>query len=196
MSRVGKYYRKTEETEVEVEINLDEGGKIDVSTPYNFLNHMLETFLHYANFSGKVIAREIKKVDDHHVIEDVAICLGRALRAAIQESSICRFGWCVLPMDDALVMVAIDICGRPYFRFRGKIPREYVGDVAVENIKHFLYSFTVNLLATLHVHVLDGENAHHIVEAIFKALGFAIWQATRVRDRTLSTKGVIDLLKM
>ncbi len=193
MSRIGRHSRKTLETEVTVEINIDEPGTITIDTPYRFFNHLLETLLHYARFSGLVRALELKKVDDHHVIEDVAICLGEAIRNAIASSKIARFGWCIIPMDDALVLVAVDLCGRPYLSYKCRVTRSTVGDIAVENVKHFFYTLAVHLGATLHVKVLDGENAHHILEAMFKAVGIALHSATREVSSVISTKGHLDL---
>ena len=191
--RVGRFSRKTLETEVYVEVNIDEPGTVMIDTPYSFLNHMLETLLHYAMFSGVVKVRELKKVDDHHVVEDVAICLGEAIRDAIGNSKIRRFGWCIIPMDDALVLVAIDICGRPYLSYKCRLVRKTIGDVSTENIKHFFYTFSIHLGATLHINVLSGENTHHVVEAMFKAVGVALHYATRETTVLLSTKGQLDL---
>ncbi len=193
MSRRGVCHRRTLETEVLVEVDLDVPGSVQIDTPYKFFNHLLETLFHYARFSGKVRALELKKVDDHHVVEDVAICLGASIRDAVRGACITRFGWCIIPMDDALVLAAIDICGRPYLSYKCRITRDHIGDMAVENIEHFLYTLALNLGATLHIKVLNGKNSHHIAEAIFKALGLALHQATRKTEVTISTKGHLDL---
>ncbi len=195
MSRIGEVHRVTKETEVYVKVNLDEAGPIHVDTPYRFLNHIVETLLFYASFSGEVTVREIKPVDDHHVVEDVAICLGKAIADALEKSrnNIARYGWAIIPMDDACVLAAVDLGGRIFLEFNYRFKREKIGDVATENIHHFFYSFAQNLCATIHIHVISGINEHHVVEAACKALGISLGQATRIVERVVSTKGAVRM---
>ncbi len=190
--RVGEIYRRTRETEIYVRINIDETGEVQVNTPYRFLNHLVETLLFYAGFSGVVEARELKPVDDHHVVEDVAICIGQAVSKALGDrGNIARYGWAIVPMDDACALAAVDLGGRVYVYTNYSYRREKIGDVATENILHFYVSLAQHLQATIHVHVLAGLNEHHIAEASFKALGMALGQAVKPCERVLSTKGEI-----
>ncbi|NPB00501.1 MAG: imidazoleglycerol-phosphate dehydratase HisB [Crenarchaeota archaeon] len=191
MSRIGTVDRKTKETHVKVRVDLDGNGNITINTPLKFLNHMLETFGFYAHLDLEITAEELKECgEDHHLVEDVAICLGKAIDKALGDrSNISRFGWSIIPMDDALCLTSIDLGTRTYFRFDYKFRREKIGDISSENIVHFLYTLTMNMRATVHIKVLDGYNEHHICEAIFKSLGTSFHTASRVVERTLSVKG-------
>ncbi len=193
MGREGFCERKTRETYVRVYLNIDDHGHISVNTSIRFLDHMLETFLFYAKFSGEIHAEELKSCgDDHHIVEDVAICLGNALNNALGDRSrIKRFGWSIIPMDDALCLTSVDLCSRVYFKFNYRYRREKIGDISTENIVHFLNTFTTNLKATIHIKVLDGFNEHHITEAIFKSLGISINEASRIVEHVQSTKGIV-----
>jgi len=192
MIRQAVVERRTRETEVRVELRL-EPGDIKVDTPIRFLNHMLETLIFYMGASGSINAVDLRGFDDHHVVEDVAIVLGTAMDKALGDRvGIARFGWSIVPMDDALALVAVDLGGRSYFVFDGSFSRDTVGDLSTEMIPHFIRSFADSARATVHVKLLGGENEHHKVEAIFKALGLSLRQAMQiVSDQVMSTKGVI-----
>jgi imidazoleglycerol phosphate dehydratase HisB len=192
MIRQAVVERRTRETEVRVELRL-EPGDIKVDTPIRFLNHMLETLIFYMGASGSINAVDLRGFDDHHVVEDVAIVLGMAMDKALGDRvGIARFGWSIVPMDDALALVAVDLGGRSYFVFDGSFSRDTVGDLSTEMIPHFIRSFADSARATVHVKLLGGENEHHKVEAIFKALGLSLRQAMQiVGDQVMSTKGVI-----
>ena len=192
MIRQAVVERRTRETEVRVELRL-EPGDIKVDTPIRFLNHMLETLIFYMSASGSINAVDLRGFDDHHVVEDVAIVLGTAMDKALGDRvGIARFGWSIVPMDDALALVAVDLGGRSYFVFDGSFSRDTVGDLSTDMIPHFIRSFTDSARATVHVKLLGGENEHHKVEAIFKALGLSLRQAMQiVSDQVMSTKGVI-----
>jgi imidazoleglycerol phosphate dehydratase HisB len=192
MIRQAVVERRTRETEVRVELRL-KPGDIKVDTPIRFLNHMLETLIFYMGASGSINAVDLRGFDDHHVVEDVAIVLGMAMDKALgNRVGIARFGWSIVPMDDALALVAVDLGGRSYFVFDGSFSRDTVGDLSTEMIPHFFRSFADSARATVHVKLLGGENEHHKVEAIFKALGLSLRQAMQiVGDQVMSTKGVI-----
>ncbi|MCG2864951.1 imidazoleglycerol-phosphate dehydratase [Vulcanisaeta sp. EB80] len=192
MIRQAVVERRTRETEVRVELRL-EPGDIKVDTPIRFLNHMLETLIFYMGASGSINAVDLRGFDDHHVVEDVAIVLGTAMDKALGDRvGIARFGWSIVPMDDALALVAVDLGGRSYFVFDGSFSRDTVGDLSTDMIPHFIRSFADSARATVHVKLLGGENEHHKVEAIFKALGLSLRQAMQiVSDQVMSTKGVI-----
>lgn len=183
--------RRTRETMVKVEVFL-EPGDIIVDTGYRFLDHMLETMLFHAGFSGSITVKENVKVDDHHVVEDTGLALGEALRRAAG-SSVERYGYAVIPMDEALVLVAVDYSGRPGAWVDLRFTRSEIGDVASENIIHFVYSLASTLRATIHVRQFAGVNNHHIAEAVFKALGKALSMALSPANSIRSLKGILDV---
>jgi imidazoleglycerol-phosphate dehydratase len=191
LSRYSKLRRETKETLVEVEINLDGQGRVKVETPVPFLNHMLESMLFYMRADATILAKDYKPFDDHHVVEDVAITLGQAVKEALGDKrGIARFADRTVPMDEALVQVAVDVSGRGMAFVEWKINRDSVGGLAIENAKHFIQSFAYNSGITIHVIQLRGENSHHILEASFKALGLALRDAFRVESAEIpSTKG-------
>jgi imidazoleglycerol phosphate dehydratase HisB len=184
--------RRTRETEVKVELSL-EPGEVNVDTPVKFLNHMVETLIFYMGASGRVKAIDLRGFDDHHIVEDVAIVLGSALDKALGDRvGLTRFGWSIVPMDDALTLASVDLGGRVYFVFKGSFTRDTVGDMATEMVPHFIRSLASSLKATIHVKVMWGENNHHVAESIFKALGLAIGQAIQVKGSGVpSLKGVL-----
>jgi len=192
VARGASVERRTSETEIKVELNL-EPGEVKVETPIKFLNHMVETFIFYMGASGVVKAVDLRGFDDHHVVEDVAIVLGSAIDNALGDRvGIARFGWAIVPMDDALSLVSVDLGGRVYFTFKGSFNREFIGDMSTEMIPHFIRSLASSLRATIHVNVLYGENSHHVAESIFKALGLAMRQAIEVKGSGVpSLKGVV-----
>lgn len=192
-SRVCKRIRETRETKVEVELNIDESGNVYVATPVKFLNHLLITMLSYMNSTAMVNAIDKIPFDEHHVVEDCAITLGEAFSECLGDrGGIKRFADILIPMDDALVIVSIDISGRGRAYIDLNISRGAVGDLAVENILHFLESFAYNAGITMHIIQLRGFNSHHIAEAVFKGLGITLYEASRiVYSGIRSTKGVL-----
>ncbi|MEM0453777.1 MAG: imidazoleglycerol-phosphate dehydratase [Sulfolobales archaeon] len=191
MSRNACKKRETNETLIEVCINIDEVGPIEVSTPIPFLNHMLTTLLYYMNSSAAIKAVDKLGFDDHHIIEDIAITLGDALRDALRDKSgIRRYSFAIVPMDDALVLIAIDTSGRGGAYVNLKLDRESIGGIAVENVPHFIESFARSAGITIHLLQLNGSNTHHVIEASFKGLGMTLYEASRIVTTLIrSTKG-------
>ena len=187
--------RKTKETKIELSLNIDGSGDGDISTNVGFLDHMLDLLARHALFDLKVKATGDVHVDDHHTVEDVGICLGRALKEALGEKrGIVRFGDASAPMQEALANVALDIGGRAELVFNAKFPTEKVGRYDSALTEEFLEALVANAGINLHVNVPYGRNTHHITEAIFKALAKALDKATRTDPRRTdvpSTKGVI-----
>ena len=191
--RVGRVERKTRETDITVELCLDGSGQYSIETTIPFLNHMLEVWSRHGLLDLTLRARGDTDVDLHHTVEDVAICLGQAFKAALGEArGIVRYGTAFVPMDEALVSAVVDCSNRPYLSFNAPLGRARIGNFDVGMVPHFLRSFSLNAGVTLHVNLYYGENLHHITEAIFKALGRALGEATRVNPRAVgipSTKG-------
>ena len=183
--------RKTKETDIRIDIDLDREGPIEISTGLGFFDHMLEQIAKHGGFSLKLACTGDLEVDEHHTVEDVALALGKAFNEALGDKrGIGRYGF-TLPMDEAQAQVALDLAGRAVFRFDGEFPRDSVGELPTEMIVHFFRSLSDSLAAALHIRV-DGENTHHIVEACFKATGRALRQAkTRVGTELPSTKGTL-----
>jgi len=192
MMRRASVSRETRETVVSVDVALSR-GEVVIETPIRFLNHMLETLFLYMGSSGKVVAKDLRGFDEHHVVEDVALTLGSALDKALGDRvGIRRFGWAMVPMDDALSVVAVDLGGRPYWVFRGSFSRDKVGDLPTEMVPHFMRSLATTLRANIHVEIKWGENDHHVVESIFKALGLSLGMAMEiVGNHVPSTKGTL-----
>jgi|Deesub1362A_J573_1020465.scaffolds.fasta_scaffold08686_2 imidazoleglycerol-phosphate dehydratase len=193
--RVGRFRRKTKETDIEVVLTLDGIGRAEIETPLPFFNHVLCSFAFHGFFDLSLKCTGDKEVDDHHIIEDVGISLGSALKEALKNSNpIRRFGFASIPMDDALANVSIDLSGRSYLSFAGSFLSYKIGSMSTQMIPHFLRSFATSGGITLHVS-LSGENDHHKAEALFKALGVALDCATTVEERRKgvpSTKGSLD----
>ncbi len=193
-ARKASIERKTNETDISIDINLDGTGKADISTGLNFFDHMLDQIARHGLIDLKLTCKGDLEVDEHHTIEDVAIALGEVITEALgNKKGIERYGF-VLPMDEAQATVALDLSGRPYLVFEGDFKREYVGDMPTEMIKHFFYSLAMNLKATIHVS-FSGENDHHKIEACFKglarALKMAIEQNGRIKNLIPSSKGTL-----
>jgi len=190
--RMSKVSRKTRETEVLVKINLDSDGKADVDTGVAFFNHLLTSL---ATHSLIDITAKVKGDLRHHAIEDVAICLGEALRKALgDEEGINRFGFAVVPMDCSLAFAAIDLAKRPYAKIDLKLRGKKIEDMPTEDIYHFLETLASSLQANIHAWVQYGTNDHHKAEAIFKALAISLKQAIAIEPRRRgvpSSKGVI-----
>ncbi len=185
--------RRTKESSVNVELNLDGSGICEAKTPFSFLNHMLSQLAFYSLIDIRVAASGDLS---HHVIEDAGIALGEALRKTLKEKgNIVRYGYAIIPMDDALVLVSLDLGGRVYSRIMLNFSREIIEDTPTEDLIHFLKSFADSARMNLHVYQLAGENDHHIAEAVFKALGFSLRTAIKVDERrkgdVTSTKGVL-----
>lgn len=185
--------RATRETDVSVTIDLDGDGSARISTGVGFFNHMLDAFGRHGLFTLQVTADGDTEVDDHHTVEDTGIVLGRAVRRALgDEVGIVRYGQAIIPMDEALVLAAVDVSGRGAAFVDLAIPTETIGTFDSQLVKEFLIAFASNAGITLHVRQICGENSHHIAEAAFKALARALMAATRLDPRVTgvpSTKG-------
>lgn len=190
-NRVAAITRNTSETRIRLSVNLDAGNEIVVHSGIGFYDHMLEQIAKHGGFGLNLHCDGDLDIDEHHTVEDTAICLGTALRKALgNKVGIGRYGF-LLPMDESEAKVALDLSGRAAFRFTGTFPRENVGELSTEMVQHFFRSLAESLGAALHIEVA-GENAHHMVEACFKCVGRALRQAIR-RDGTdlPSTKGIL-----
>lgn len=192
--RFAEVDRETKETSVHIVLDIDGGTKQDISTGIGFFDHMLHLMAFHGQFDVGIEVEGDLHVDDHHTIEDVGIVLGQAFREALEASGpIERYASCHMVMDEALVLVALDISGRAGIFFDAPLKREAVGGMATENVLEFLRAFVANAGFTLHVRKLAGENDHHIIEAIFKGLGRVLCEATQKTERRTvnSTKGRI-----
>ena len=190
--RKAELSRQTRETKVAVELNLDGKGNTSAQTGVGFFDHMLDLLGRHALIDLNVAAKGDLQVDAHHTVEDVGLVMGQALLQALGEKrGIFRYGWAIVPMDESLAQVAIDLSGRAYAVFEGRFGREEVGGLATELVPHFFRSLADSLGAAVHVSV-TGENSHHMIEACFKGTGRALRQAFRREGRELpSTKGVL-----
>ncbi len=193
VGRVARIERKTRETEILLQLNVDGSGEAFAQTTIPFLNHMLEAMGKHGLLDLKVDARGDTDVDLHHTVEDVGICLGKAFHEALGEKrGIVRFGTAYVPMDEALAAVHLDISGRPYFSYNVPLAKTKVGNFDLDLLKDFFRAFAMNAMVNLHVNLHYGENVHHIAEAIFKAFGRALAEASRLNPRVQgipSTKG-------
>ncbi|MFU8831304.1 MAG: bifunctional histidinol-phosphatase/imidazoleglycerol-phosphate dehydratase HisB [Wenzhouxiangella sp.] len=189
--RVGRVERKTRETAIEVAVNLDQPKPVSISTGIGFFDHMLEQIASHAGFSLELACHGDLEVDEHHTVEDCALSLGQALDQALSDrAGLGRYGF-VLPMDESLAQVAVDLSGRPAFVFNGHFPRESVGGLHTEMVTHFFASLAQALKCAIHIDV-TGENTHHMVEACFKGLGRALRPAlARTTTGIPSTKGLL-----
>ena len=194
--RTAKIERNTAETKILLELNLDGTGKGEIATGCGFLDHMLTLFSRHGRFDLTVRCQGDTHVDDHHTVEDIGIALGKALEIALGEKrGITRYGSFLLPMDEALILCALDISGRGYLGFGLEIPAAKVGSFDTELVEEFFLGFTRNANITLHLKQLDGKNSHHIIEGAFKAFGRALAQACAIDEKHAgeipSTKGVL-----
>ncbi len=185
--------RNTKETDIELTLNLDGKGNGTIDTGIGFFNHMLESFTRHGLFDMKLSAKGDLIVDCHHTIEDVGIVLGQAIKEALgDKKGIKRYGSSILPMDETLVLCAIDLSGRPYFAFDATFESSSVGYFDTQMVKEFFYAISYSAGMNLHIKLLSGGNDHHIIEAMFKAFAKALDEATmkdtRIKD-ILSTKG-------
>lgn len=193
MSRIAEITRQTAETSITASLNLDGAGRSEITTGIGFFDHMLILFAKHGFFDLNVNALGDLHIDGHHTVEDTGIVLGQALFKALgDKSGIKRYGTVFVPMDEALVMVSLDISGRPFLAFDVEIPTERIGTFDSELVEEFLRALVVHAGLTLHVRLITGKNAHHIVEGVFKALGRALDEATSRDERivgVMSTKG-------
>lgn len=194
--RRARVERKTRETEIALQLNLDGTGAAKVQTPIPFFSHMLEAWAKHGLMDLTVEAQGDVEVDQHHTVEDVGIVLGKALREALGDKrGIVRYGTAFVPMDETLVSVAVDLSGRPYLVFNVPLTRTRIGSFDLDLLKDFFRAVAFNGEVTLHVTMHYGENLHHIAESVFKAVGRALADATRVNPRIAgilpSTKGAL-----
>jgi imidazoleglycerol-phosphate dehydratase len=193
MSRTATVKRRTRETDIELTFDIDGSGRAGISTGIGFFDHMLELFAKHGLFDLQLRAAGDLNVDAHHTVEDVGLALGQALREALgDKAGLCRYGWCLLPMDDALARIALDCSGRPYLAYDAPEEAGPVGDFPFQLLEEFLRAFSVQGGLNLHVALLDGRDTHHMAEAVFKGLARALDQATRIDPRVQgvpSTKG-------
>lgn len=192
-NRIAEEKRATKETDISLSLNIDGRGNYQVETGIGFFNHMLEGFARHGFFDLEVKAKGDVEVDSHHTIEDTGIVLGTAIKNALgDKKGIRRYGSCILPMDETLVLCALDLSGRPYFSFEGTFTTDSVGEMDTEMVKEFFYALSYAAGMNLHMKILDGGNNHHMIEALFKAFAKALDEATvkdpRITD-ILSTKG-------
>jgi imidazoleglycerol-phosphate dehydratase len=181
---VASVERKTRETEVNVEIDLDGSGEYEVETGIPFFDHMLESFARHGLFDLRLRAKGDLSVDTHHTVEDVGITLGSALRDALGSAvGIRRYGSCVLPMSEAKVEVSVDVSNRPYLVYRMELPNDRIGNFDATLTEDFLYAFSQNAGLDLHVELRYGKNPHHIIEAVFKGMARALRDAVAIDPR-------------
>lgn len=193
--RTAEISRNTAETNISLKVNLDGTGKTEVGTGVGFLNHMLTLFAAHGKFDLEVHCVGDTDVDDHHSVEDVGICLGQAFRQALGDKrGITRYGSFLLPMDEALILAAVDISGRSSLNDALEIPTEKIGSFDTELVEEFFLGFTRSCPMSLHLRKLAGTNSHHIVEGAFKAFGRAMKAAVALdgTDKIPSTKGVLE----
>lgn len=193
MARIADYVRKTKETDISLHLNLDGTGSSSINTGIGFFDHLLDGFARHGLFDLKVNVAGDLAVDCHHTIEDTGIVLGNAIKEAVgDKKGIRRYGSCILPMDETLVLCAVDLSGRPYLVFDGEFTTDRVGYMDTEMVKEFFYAISYTAGMNLHIRVLSGGNNHHMIEAMFKAFAKALDQATVIDPRItdiLSTKG-------
>lgn len=193
MSRTATIERNTKETQIKAALNLDGAGKSELATGIGFFDHMLAGFSKHGFFDLTIQVNGDLEVDGHHSVEDAGIVLGTAIKDALgDKAGIKRYGSFLLPMDDALCLCAIDLCGRPYFAFDCEFPVERVGELDTELVREFFYAVSYSACMNLHIKMISGKNAHHMIEAMFKAFGKALDEAVSYDPRiqgVLSTKG-------
>lgn len=193
--RTASVERNTLETKIKIDLNLDGSGKSNISTGVGFFDHMLEGFSKHGLFDLDVKIDGDLNVDGHHTVEDCGIVLGQAIKEAVgDKKGIKRFGYFILPMDDALCLVSIDLCGRPYLNFECDFPVEKCGELETDLVREFFYAVSYSAMMNIHIKMLSGVNSHHMIEAMFKAFAKSLDEATMNDPRitgVASTKGVI-----
>ncbi|MBO3651875.1 MULTISPECIES: imidazoleglycerol-phosphate dehydratase HisB [Bacillus amyloliquefaciens group] len=187
--------RTTNETDIKLAFEIDGEGKADISTDVPFLTHMLDLFTKHGQFNLTVDAKGDTEIDDHHTTEDIGICLGQAFLEALgDKKGIKRYGSALVPMDEALAQVAVDLSNRPHLEMRAAFPQAKVGTFDTELVHEFLWKLALEARMNLHVIVHYGTNTHHMIEAVFKALGRALDEASSIDPRVKgvpSTKGML-----
>jgi len=195
MARTAEISRKTNETNITLSLNIDGQGKSDLETGVPFMTHMLDLFAKHGQFDLNIVANGDTDVDDHHTTEDIGICLGQVLKDALgDKKGIKRYGNAFVPMDEALAQVVVDLSNRPHLEMRAEFPSQKVGTFDTELVHEFLWKLALEARMNLHVIVHYGQNTHHIIEAIFKALSRALDEATTIDPRIKgvpSTKGML-----
>lgn len=195
MTRKAKVERQTSETQISLSLNLDGPGKSSIQTGVSFLDHMLDLFSKHGLFILTLSANGDTHIDDHHSVEDIAICLGQAFKEALGSGKgITRYASVSVPMDEALCNIAIDISNRPYLSFNVSYPKTKVGTFDSELVEEFFNAFANNARVSLHIDVIRGQNLHHIIESIFKAFGICLDKATQIdirKNDIPSTKGIL-----
>lgn len=195
MARSTTVTRTTKETSIQLSLNLDGSGKSDIQTGIGFLDHMLEGFARHGFFDLTCKVKGDLQVDGHHTVEDTGIVLGQAIKEATgDKKGIKRYGSFLLPMDEALALCAVDLCGRPYLSFSCEFSTDRVGNLETELIHEFFYAVSYSAAMNLHLKMLSGSNNHHMIEAMFKSFAKAMDEATSMDKRltdVLSTKGVL-----
>ena len=194
--RKGAVARKTKETSIEVELDLDGAGVSDISTGVGFFDHMLDQLARHSLIDIRIRAEGDRHIDDHHTVEDVGIALGQALAKALGDKrGLTRYASCLLPMDEALTRVALDVSGRPFLVFRTEFPTERIGAFDTALVREFFQALAGNAGLTLHIETIYGVNSHHIAESCFKGVARALRDAVaidpRQGDRAPSTKGAL-----
>jgi imidazoleglycerol-phosphate dehydratase len=194
--RTAEIIRKTGETDISLKLNLDGKGVSTVSSGCGFLDHMLTLFAKHGRFDLEIVCKGDTWVDDHHSVEDIGIALGQAFKAALGDKrGIIRYGSTILPMDESLILTAVDLSGRGYLGFELEIPTEKVGTFDTELVEEFFLGFIRNAEATLHIRKLAGTNSHHIIEGAFKSVARSLKTAVAIdpdfADEIPSTKGVL-----
>lgn len=197
MNRTANCERRTNETKIQVTLGLDGTGKTSIHTGIGFFDHMLDGFARHGLFDLAVAVSGDLEVDCHHTIEDTGIVLGQAIREAVgDKAGIRRYGHMILPMDETLALCAVDLSGRPYLGFRAEFPTERVGEMDTQMVREFFYAVSYSAMMNLHLRILDGENSHHMAEALFKSFGKALDMATmeepRIKD-AWTTKGSLSV---
>ena len=197
MNRTANCERRTNETKIQVTLGLDGTGKTSIHTGIGFFDHMLDGFARHGLFDLTVAVSGDLEVDCHHTIEDTGIVLGQAIREAVgDKAGIRRYGHMILPMDETLALCAVDLSGRPYLGFQAEFPTERVGEMDTQMVREFFYEVSYSAMMNLHLRILDGENSHHMAEALFKSFGKALDMATmeepRIKD-AWTTKGSLSV---
>ena len=193
--RTADITRTTRETDITIKLNLDGSGKGSIDTGIGFFDHMLEGFTKHGFFDLECHVKGDLQVDGHHTVEDTGIVLGQAIAKEVgDKAGIKRYGYFILPMDDALCLCAVDLCGRPYLNFECDFQMEKVGGLDTELVREFFYAISYSSGMNLHIKMLSGSNHHHMIEAMFKAFAKALDMAVGFEDRlsgVLSTKGTL-----
>lgn len=197
MRRTAACERKTKETQIQITLGLDGTGKTKIDTGIGFFDHMLDGFARHGLFDLEVTVSGDTEVDCHHTIEDTGIVLGQAIRETVgDKAGIRRYGHMILPMDETLALCAVDLSGRPYLKFDADFPTERMGGMETQMVREFFYAVSYSAMMNLHLRILDGENSHHMAEALFKSFGKALDMATmeepRIKD-AWTTKGSLSV---